>query len=209
VRNKPRALDLFCGAGGASMGLYRAGFDVTGVDWVNQPRYPFKFRMANALHYPLDGFDFIWASPPCQFASECGHSKEKHPNHIPAIRERLRGRIYAIENVDGARDHLWHPFMLCGTMFGLPTWRHRWFEIQNFSIPALRTPCNHTGYPVLVCGSGHGRGEAKVPQMIEVLGVPWMKVRREVRQAIPPCYSEFIGKQAMRVLEFKATADAR
>jgi DNA (cytosine-5)-methyltransferase 1 len=197
---KPKALDLFCGAGGASMGLHRAGFDVTGVDINDQPRYPFKFRIADALRYPLEGFDFIWASPPCQFASEAGHAKHKHPNLIPATRERLRDRASVIENVDGARDHLKRPFMLCGTMFGLPIWRHRWFEIQGFDIPALRTPCNHTGYPILVCGSGHGRGQSKVPEMIRALDVPWMKIRKEVRQAIPPAYSEFIGRQAIEYL---------
>lgn len=29
---RPRALDLFCGAGGASMGLHRAGFEVHTAD---------------------------------------------------------------------------------------------------------------------------------------------------------------------------------
>ena len=117
-----RALDLFCGAGGASMGLHRAGFDVVGVDIVPQKHYPFTFIQADALTFPLDGFDFVWASPPCQFASVLtAQHRHKHSNLIPAIRERLQaaGVPYLIENVAGARSHLRNPIMLCGSMFGL------------------------------------------------------------------------------------------
>src|ERR1017187_2334036 len=61
-----RVLDLFCGAGGASAGCYRAGFDVTGVDLAPQRHYPFRFVQADAVTFPLDGFDLIHGSPPCQ-----------------------------------------------------------------------------------------------------------------------------------------------
>ena len=104
---RPRALDLFCGAGGASMGLSRAGFDVVGVDIEPQPEYPFDFVRADALTYPLDGFDFIWASPKCQrysAATRQSGNPEAHPDQVPAVRERLlaAGMPYAIENVMGA-----------------------------------------------------------------------------------------------------------
>lgn len=66
---KPRLLDLFCGAGGASMGYYRAGFEVEGVDIKPQPHYPFKFYLADALEFPLEGYDAYHASPPCQIHS--------------------------------------------------------------------------------------------------------------------------------------------
>jgi DNA (cytosine-5)-methyltransferase 1 len=198
---KPRALDLFCGAGGASMGLHRAGFDVVGVDIKRQPRYPFPFVQADALRPPFDlgDFDLIWASPPCQAYSEATPiaARKKHPNLIAATRFLLEGhRCYVIENVDGARHHLRNPFRLCGTMFGLRVWRHRWFESPALPFNLL-PPCAHVGHPVVISGSAHGRGEAKVPEMIKALGVPWMVTRAPTRQAIPPAYAEFIGRAAL------------
>jgi hypothetical protein len=110
------------------------------------------------------------------------------------------GVPYVIENVDGARRLLKMAFFLCGTMFGLNVWRHRWFECLLLG-GALVPPCKHTGHPVVVSGSAHGRGEAKVSEMISAMGVPWMKIRKEARQAIPPAYTEFIGRQLMEHLK--------
>lgn len=149
---KPRALDLFCCAGGATRGLQLAGFHVTGVDIERQPHYVGdEFYQADALEFPLDGFDFIWASPPCQAHTLLRHvTKRSYPDLIPATRARLlaaAGTPFCIENVEFA-PLTGNLLLLCGTMFGLQTpdgraelRRHRVFE-TSFSIP-LRPRCQH------------------------------------------------------------------
>ncbi len=90
MRRKPRLLDLFCCEGGCSMGYARAGFEVTGVDIEPRPRYPFRFIQANALTYPLEDFDVVHASPPCQRYSPTYHLwKREHPDYIGVVRARL------------------------------------------------------------------------------------------------------------------------
>lgn len=153
-RRKPRALDLFCCAGGATRGLQEAGFHVTGVDTKPQPHYVGdRFYLGDALDFPIEGFDFVWASPPCQAftALRFMPTAKEHPNLIPQTRDKLlRAQVpYCIENVEGAPlGDSGHLILLCGTMFGLQTVdgraelrRHRLFE-TSFSI-ALRPACNH------------------------------------------------------------------
>lgn len=88
---RPKALDLFCGAGGASMGLRQAGFDLTGVDLRPQPRYPFSFVQGDALGADLRDFDFVWASPPCQAYSSCRvMTGRAYPDLVEAVRNKLK-----------------------------------------------------------------------------------------------------------------------
>src|SRR5690606_12243373 len=145
---RPLALDLFCGAGGAAMGLYRAGYDVVGIDIEPQSRYPFLFIQADALNPPVDfsRFDLIWASPPCQdYSALSALSTKKRGRLIPKVRGMLvwSGVPWVIENVVGSE--LKNPISLCGTMFGLGVWRHRLFEMSN--PPALTPICNHVLCP--------------------------------------------------------------
>jgi DNA (cytosine-5)-methyltransferase 1 len=152
--NRPRALDLFCKEGGATKGLQRAGFHVTGVDIEPQPRYcGDAFHQADALTFPLEGYDFIWASPPCQAFTKLRHmpTAKEHPDVIEPVRARLvaSGVPWCIENVEDAPlGESGYLIVLCGTMFGLETAdgraelrRHRLFE-TSFSIP-LRPVCQH------------------------------------------------------------------
>ena len=201
-----KALDLFCGAGGASMGLHRAGFDVTGVDIVPQPRYPFRFVQDDALSYPLEGFDFIWASPPCQRYSVMMNCRPglrfTYPDLLAPVRSRLNTSKteWAIENVNGAPFE--RAIRLCGAMFGLKTYRHRFFE-TSFGIlspghPAHRVKSGRAGYPksgefISVTGKCSKKEAA-------VLGCDWM-CGHEAAESIPPAYSEFIGRQAIQYLE--------
>ena len=201
-------LDLFCGAGGAAVGYARAGFDVVGVDIASQPHFPFEFHQADALTYPLDGFDVIHASPPCQaYSTLRGFTDGAYPRLIEPVRERLIGRTYVIENVVGAPLH--SPIRLCGSSFGLGVWRHRLFEMSD--PPALVPPCSHYHHPlpIDVTGTGGisnrprtapGGGLSRKPRNLaeagRVMGIDWM-TRAELAEAIPPAYAEWIGAQIL------------
>jgi len=205
---KPKLLDLFCGAGGASMGYHRAGFEVVGVDNKPQPHYPFKFYQADALEFPLDGYDVIHASPPCQYYSEATPitTKKNHPHLIKIVHGLLvtAGKPYTIENVEGARWHLENPIMLCGSMFGLGVWRHRWFEISPcyFLSPFS---CNHSYKPITVNPPQNARksqGGRDFGKEKTAMGIDWMD-KNEISQAIPPAYTEYIGKYLLSFLTSK------
>lgn len=210
-----RALDLFCRAGGASMGLHQAGFEVVGVDIELQPNYPFRFIQADALAFPLDGYDLIWASPPCQRYATVTRQHDEHPDLIAPIRARLRatGAPWIIENVVGAP--LRNPIMLCGQMFGLGVARHRIFETSWLMLqpphPRHRGSLV-TGEIVSVVGNGGGAawtlrerekrglprnmpGDSDLDIWRKAMGIDWM-TRKELVQAIPPPYAKFLGEAA-------------
>ena len=209
MQTKLKVLDLFCGAGGAAMGLFHAGFEVVGVDFASQPHFPFTFFQANAMSFPLNGFDFVWASPPCQKHSRLnGINQKEYADFIGPVRQRLmkHGIPFVIENVVGAP--LINPVTLCGSMFGLGVWRHRLFEAHGFIIPAPKCQHAKVPYPIDVTGTGGpcshrqtaGGGLHRKPksmaQASEVMGIDWM-TRKEIVQAIPPAYAKYIGKAAM------------
>lgn len=198
-----RLLDLFCGAGGCSVGYHLAGFDVTGVDISPQPHYPFEFHRADAMTYPLEGFDIIHASPPCQRYMTGGLvNRAAHPDLLGPIRERLiQSRVpYVIENVPGAP--LRRDLILCGSMFRLDVRRHRWFELNPPQL--LLTPsCDHSRPAAGVYGNLHGSAGAwpgmlpsDLPTWRAAMGIDWMTAP-ELSEAIPPAYTEFIGQQVM------------
>lgn len=215
---KPRLLDLFCCAGGVAVGYNRAGFEVVGVDIKPQPNFPFRFICANALRLPmtfLQSFDAIHASPPCQSYSNLAKrngNADKWPRLIQPVRDMLiqSGKPYIIENVDGAP--LLNPVVLCGTMFkGLRVLRHRLFE-ANFLIlapPHGKHPKVHT-FDKRKSHYGKtndmrdfvqvtGGGNCTIAAARDAMGIDWM-TKDELNEAIPPAYTEFIGRQLMKHL---------
>ena len=161
-----KALDLFCGAGGASIGLKQAGFDViVGID-INKncgKRYPFDFILADALSLPLDlmDFDFVWASPPCEGFSPASNASKANGKEYIDLLTPTRTMIenhpcWCIENVPNSpmRPDL----VLSGPAVGLENiqrvrifeFNPNWF-IRNFFL----APC-----PALVPKHKFKSGEA-------------------------------------------------
>ncbi|WP_177154645.1 DNA cytosine methyltransferase [Actinosynnema pretiosum] len=220
---RPRLLDLFCCAGGASAGYHAAGFDVTGVDIEPQPHYPFPFIRADALTVDLDGYDVIAASPPCQryCCATPADRRDDHPDLVAPIRERLRQAVatgtawaYVIENVPGAP--LLDPIRLCGDTLRLGVRRHRLFESN---VPLRGTDCHHDrDAPAVPVYGTHGqrtrrkpRGQGRKPRGHvdqetsphggaeggrTAMGIDWMPWDN-LTQAIPPAYTTWIGTQLL------------
>lgn len=228
---RPKLLDLFCCAGGASMGYYNAGFDIVGLDNETQPRYPFEFIYGDAIkamqlllsnqkltvqglngkQYGINDFNAFHASPPCQGYSTTKNCSEvfgfqKHPLYLREVRELLEatGKPYVIENVMNAKykkgrqeDGLQAGF-LCGTMFGLPFYRHRLFET---SFPWFQP--GHPKHRLKDAGSyGAGVKSASMTLMhnlkivrdsaAKYFKTEWMN-GDELSEAIPVAYTEYIG----------------
>lgn len=209
-------IDLFCKAGGAAVGLHRAfpQAEIIGVDIQHQPRYPFKFMQAD-WREPLAVLPglwerngeryYVWASPPCQRYSTMTKKwgrQEEHPDLIPDVREELQALEcdYTIENVPGAP--LKNAITLCGSMFGLGVRRHRIFECswEIFPLPQ----CNHAAQKKVVGVYGHAGGSSKrdgltfggTDEWRKAMGIDWM-TGDELAEAIPPAYSEWIGRQLL------------
>jgi DNA (cytosine-5)-methyltransferase 1 len=207
-----KVLDLFCAGGGAGMGLHRAWPDaeITGVDINRQSNYPFNFVQGDALTFPLNGYDFIWASPPCQLytrkSANWGRKRNhwiEHPDLIDPIRQRLLASVtpFVIENVVGAPIRV--DLMLCGSMFGLKIQKHRNFE-SSFPLSALLPPCNHSD----LYNPWQGKGRS-ADKLRAAMGIDWLPISGgasrkagytgDLFNAIPPAYSEYIAHQFGKV----------
>jgi DNA (cytosine-5)-methyltransferase 1 len=219
---RPHLLDLFCCAGGAAMGYHQAGFEVVGVDIRPQPRYPFHFIQQDVMLFDeaerfgfLQSFDAIHASPPCQDYSplKALSPHKTYPDLIAATRTMLdeTGVPYVIENVMSAPLVKERSIVLCGSMFGLRTYRHRRFESRI----ALTAP-EHPKHTVLTATKQRKArwaegwnvsitGDVGTYVGPEAMGVDWMN-GDELCEAIPPAYTRHIGEQLIAFLQQREAA---
>lgn len=213
-----KILDLFCGAGLAADGYARLGLEVTGIDINPQPNYPYKFIQADALTFPLDGFDIVHASPPCQLFTRAKHLRDAQggtPKYLdlltPTI-ERFKSLSvpWVIENVEAAKNLMPGAVKVCGSAFGMEIQRHRLF-MSNKSL--VSTTCNHKVFPIdPISGKPRPWGIYHVPNdsipaggrtAINVEhGRKLMRVNRpiswqELKEGFPAEYTEYIGRQIM------------
>lgn len=210
---QPKGLDLFCGGGGASMGYHRAGFEMTGVDIALQKNYPFTFIQGDALEYVKEyghEYDFIAASPPCQAYSWATqrwvNEGREYVNLIPPVRDILEtlNRPYIIENVRNAP--LITPIELEGTMFPeLRVFKARRFESNMHLTPPsekfrlnARIGFEDTDF-VTVAGHG-GDGTGRYAAWCDAMQIYWMTTKEELKEAIPPHYTHWLGAQVMEHL---------
>ena len=198
------------------MGYARAGFRVVGVDRDRQPNYPFEFIQADLRDFDVadllaSGAKIVVGSPPCWKWTDLAYRTGlEYEDFIPDLRDLFvrSGLPYVIENVEGAP--LIDPLVLCGTMFpGLRVTRHRLFE-SNVDLSA---PAPHGAHPLhytLDKRKAHygqldemsdfvtvtGGGNCSVAAASDAMGINWM-TKAELNQAIPPAYTEWIGRQLM------------
>lgn len=116
---RPQALDLFCGAGGASLGLLNAGFGVTAaVDHAENPLKTHKHNLAgetiqhdltktNPSILPTTDVAYIHGSPPCKGFSHANEDRDRNDprnslvfSYIDWVAD-LQPAVATMENVAG------------------------------------------------------------------------------------------------------------
>lgn len=215
IPNGMRVLAAFCGVGGCTRGYQEAGFHVTGVDINPQPRYiGDEFVQGDAIEYIREHghlFNLIHAGPPCQYdctltAGTNASRRDQYPNLLAPTRDALEatGTPYVIEQPPGrASKRMRVDVKLCGEMFGLRVIRHRNMELGGWTTPrpthvkhrgrvaGMRHSENFAGPYFAVYGNGGGKGTVQDWQ--HAMGIGWTDVRKEIAEAIPPAYSQWLG----------------
>ena len=216
ISRRPRLLDLFSGAAGAAMGYHRAGFDIVGWDIEPHPDNPFELIVGDAMaalrdRDYLSTFDVVHASPPCPLFSAItpAHTRAQHPDMLTPTLDRLHawGGTWVVENVPGAP--LPGAVTYCGKAMGLPHLRrHRLFASSALLLspgcacdngPAYGVHGDHGDLTPRQHTDGHKRwGKARdVAHAQQLLGIEWMTRWDDLADAIPPAYTEHIGRQLL------------
>lgn len=207
-----KILDMYCGAGGASMGYSLAypNAHITGMDIRPQPDYPFDFIQQDCTLITiqqLQYYNLIHASPPCQALTTAsnrwrgyGGIADNHSNLIPLTIQQLANSTidYIIENVPGAKQYMPNPTVLRGGIFGLQVDRPRLF-ISNRQ---LVKPRYHRLYDSIgVYGALDGRllsntsgqyAPRSLDEAQRAMGIDWMQWE-QLKEAIPPAYTHYLG----------------
>jgi DNA (cytosine-5)-methyltransferase 1 len=171
------------------------------------------------MTWPLDGYDVIHASPPCHDHSTIT-THDRRANGVKGTGWMLSGTIdrlrtvtvpWIVENVGTARFPAdIYVLRLCGSGFGLDVQRHRLFASN---VMMMSTPCHHAAYQRRFRAlSAAGRRDGRLARVVGVhghlnypgerelreaaMGIDWMTTP-ELAQAIPPAYTEHIGRQVI------------
>lgn len=213
-----KGVDLFTGVGGAFKGYERAGIEmIASVDIEHQPDHPdpYTFFKQDALQFLrlwISGrhrvnADFVHVSPPCQAACTLtagtnAHLADRYVDIYDETKELLEqlGLPFVMENPRARPD-----VVLCGEMFGLDVIRHRRFELGGWTttkpehvkhrgrVKGMRHGVWYEGPYYAVYGEGGGKGS--VPEWKKAMGIDWTDNRKSIAEAIPPAYTEWIGRQ--------------
>lgn len=193
-----KVLDLCCCSGVGIEGIISDRVHVLGVDIKKPSYYPGTFLQADVTKLPLTFvqlFNFAGSSPPCQIHSRgtiAAQNRGKvYIDIIPEVRALLTaaGIPAYIENIPEAGIR--PDFMLCGSMFGLPILRHRYFEAVNWSPSYSRLYCDHAGNK----GNNHviaGSFRGSIHDAAVSMGCYPTRLRSELKEGIPPVYVQFI-----------------
>jgi hypothetical protein len=223
-----RILDAFCRKGGSSAGYVAAGFHVTGVDIEDHSRgyAGHEFVQGDAIGFIKEHgheFDAIHAGPPCQrdcalTAGTNAHRAGLHVSLLAPTRDALdaTGVPYVIEQPQG-KAVMRKDLLLCGLQFGLKVFRHRQFELGGWAATSPRHP-SHQGHRVagwrhgvryegdMVAVYGDGGGKGSVADWQRAMGIDWMSDKKDLAEAIPPAYTEWVGRQLLDRLAGRCAA---
>jgi len=218
--NSIKLLDLCCGAGGAAMGYYLAAqllgkeIVITGIDIKPQSNYPFNFIQADALSYLTEhweSFTHIHASPPCQLYTNATAKHRSVGKIYSDLQDYITPFLETIPQPSVIENVLQSPIRadltLRGDMFGLKVIRRRKFQLNNWFMmqplkPQLRGQVL-TGDFVSVFGKEHSAPNGARLKGFEeqtileswkyAMKMPWTTKVKELSEAIPPAYTNYIG----------------